>query len=46
MATTTERVRINPDAEFDFLIPNLIEVQTDSYVDFLQADKAPNERER
>src|SRR5688572_1290676 len=46
MATTTERVRINPDAEFDFLIPNLIEVQTDSYVDFLQADKAPHERER
>ena len=42
----TERVKINPAAEFDFLIPNLIEVQTDSYAEFLQADKAPQERER
>ncbi|MBI4858771.1 MAG: hypothetical protein HY815_00630 [Candidatus Riflebacteria bacterium] len=39
-------MKINPAAEFDFLIPNLIEVQTDSYVDFLQASKAPQERER
>ena len=41
-----QRKHINPSAEADFAIPNLIEVQLDSFVEFLQAEKAPEERER
>jgi len=43
---TMTRTRINPEAEFDFMIPNLMEVQLDSFNEFLQADKAPNGRAR
>src|ERR1051325_11205852 len=41
-----ERRHINPVEEAHFAIPNLIEVQLDSFYEFLQADKGPEDRER
>jgi len=41
-----DRIQINPDTEQDGRIPNLLEVQLDSFKDFLQADRRPADRER
>ncbi len=44
--TRPERRHITEAAEAHFAIPNLIEVQLDSFHEFLQADKTPEERAR
>ncbi len=40
------RIPFNPEVEQDFYVPNLLEVQLDSFEEFLQADRHPHERER
>jgi DNA-directed RNA polymerase subunit beta len=45
-AKSQERIHINPTAAEHFSLPNLMEVQLESYREFLQADALPGERER